>query len=92
MTTMHMDVAAARAIQVKLLQLHDSISRIINQSNNAVLGLPPQWQGTSADLFFERYNENSSVISGVASELSEIALDLANEIAAWERMADGLSN
>lgn len=91
MPTLHMEVEAMLNVQRKLMQLHSSIQNIIQSTNSYIYGLPPHWQGNSANEFFTLYNESISQISAVLEPLSEMAAELAEEIARWERVAERLS-
>jgi uncharacterized protein YukE len=92
MTTLRMDVDAARSIQRDLVKLHDSIQRIIRSPNSTVSGLPPHWRSNSADQFYAEYQKSMGEISGVLSKLSEVASAISSEIDSYERMAERLSD
>lgn len=91
MKSIHLDVEAARAVQRNLLNQQASLNRLLQQMNGIVHGLPPCWQSGSAEEFFGYYYQSAGVIAGVASSLAEIASELDEAIAQWERMADQLS-
>jgi uncharacterized protein YukE len=88
MTTIHMDIDAARGVQNQLEKLHGSIQRIVQSTNATISGLPPHWRSHSADQFYGEYHECMGEISGMLGRLTEIAAALASEIDSYERMAE----
>ena len=92
MTTVHMDVGAARGLQKEIMRLHSSIARIVQSTNSTINGLPQHWRGSSAIEFMGLYNDSISQISGLLEPLSELAAKLTDEIDRMERIAEKLSD
>jgi uncharacterized protein YukE len=92
MTTIHMNVNAARGIKRELLKLRDSIQRIVQSTNSTVLGMPQHWRGGSANQCMELYQDSISRITGVLEPLGEIAAEIEEAIQYWESVAERLSD
>ena len=92
MPTIYMDADEMRAIQKKLIKLEQSIQRIASLTNTKIYGMAPYWQSTSANIFFDQYNEASGILSEVVETLGEIASELGTDIDSWEITAERLSN
>ena len=92
MTTIHMDIDAARSVQNQLEKLHGSIQRIVQSTNATISGLPPHWRSHSADQFYAEYHDSMGEISGILGRLSEVAAALSSEIDNYERMAENLAD
>lgn len=90
MTTIDMNIEAVQEIQRRLLEVSSQIENKFKPLQNNVHNLPPQWQGTSADQFFEQFGEVEGSISSIMEMLSEIASELSDDIAYWESVADRL--
>lgn len=90
MTTIDMNIEAVQEIQRRLLEISYQIENRLRPLQNNVHNLPPQWQGTSADQFFEQFGEVEGSISSVMETLNEIASRLSEDIAYWESVADKL--
>lgn len=90
MTTIDMNIEAVQEIQRRLSEISYQIENKLRPLQNNVHNLPPQWQGTSADQFFEQFGEVEGSISSVMETLNEIASRLSEDIAYWESVADKL--
>ena len=90
MTTIDMNIEAVQEIQRRLLEISYQIENKLRPLQNNVHNLPPQWQGISADQFFEQFGEVEGSISSVMETLNEIASRLSEDIAYWESVADKL--
>ena len=91
MTTIHMDINAARGVQSNLEKLRESIERIVHSTNAKISGLPPHWRSASADQFYAEYQDSMGEISGLLGRLNEVTAAIAAEIDNYERIAQSLS-
>lgn len=92
MTTIHMNINAARNVQRDILRLRESIQRITQSMNTTVMGLPQHWRAASADQCMELYQDSLSRITGILEPLSEIAAEIEDAIEYWQSVADRLSD
>lgn len=92
MTKISMDVSEMRALQKKIIELQNSIQRITRLTNTKIYGMAPHWQSTSANIFFDQYNEAAGMFSEIAELLGELATELNSDIDNWEDMAQHLSS
>jgi uncharacterized protein YukE len=92
MTTIHMDVDAARNVQHELERLHDSIQRIVNSTNTTVSSLPSNWRSEATNQFMAEYQDSMGEISGILGRLQEAISGISSAIADYERMADRLGD
>jgi len=91
MTTIHMEIGAARGLVREIMRVHDSIARIIQSTNGTVNGVPQFWRGNSATEFMGLYGDSISRASGVLGPLREIAAELEKAIQEMEQIAERLS-
>jgi len=83
-----MDIDDAKRVKRRLREAHDSIQTIVNSTNAVISGVPQYWQGDSARLFMQRYQNSISKINAILRPLRKIASDLDDEIDRMERIAE----
>ncbi len=87
MATLHLETDVAKDTQQTLASRQQTVASEIGAMLNAVSNLRSNWQGNSANQFFQEFEQWNSAMQKMLEELSKISTNLGAEIAEWERTA-----
>lgn len=88
MATLHMDVESVRSTQSKMVSEKETMQgELQNLTNTVNSTVGTAWIGNSAEEFRTAYETLRDQINTQFESLSELAQNLATEIAQWEDMA-----
>lgn len=91
MTTLHMEVEAARSTQSNMMNTYSQLTSLVQSMSSSVNGLQGSWLGNSATEFFGQYEQWRSQANNILEQLNQLSTRLQNEIAEWEAMASKLA-
>jgi len=88
MTTLHMEIEAARSTQSNMINTQSQLTSTVQSMTSSVQSLVGSaWMGNSASEFLNEYEQWRSSMTQMMEQLNNIAARLQNEIGEWEAMA-----
>lgn len=84
MATLHLETDVAKETQQTISRKYQAISSEVGAIADSVNNLRSNWQGNSANQFFQQFDQWKNITEKLLEELSQMSASLQSEINEWE--------